>query len=80
MAPRSRNMNRVHVLLFGPLTFDLSQEVGNGQTHRFGVAQARYGPIKVSLSRPDEDIPVLSGILPTASQAVHYAASRAAAG
>ena len=48
--------------------------VPGGQAEYLRVPQAQYGPIKVSLDGPDERYLFLSDILPTAWQAVQYAA------
>jgi threonine dehydrogenase-like Zn-dependent dehydrogenase len=48
--------------------------VPGGQAEYLRVPQAQYGPIKVSLEGPDERFLFLSDILPTAWQAVQYAA------
>ena len=48
--------------------------VPGGQAEYLRVPQAQYGPIKVSSDGPDERYLFLSDILPTAWQAVQYAA------
>ena len=48
--------------------------VPGGQAEYLRVPQAQYGPIKVSPDGPDERYLFLSDILPTAWQAVQYAA------
>jgi threonine dehydrogenase-like Zn-dependent dehydrogenase len=48
--------------------------VPGGQAEYLRVPQAQYGPIKVSPDGPDEKYLFLSDILPTAWQAVQYAA------
>ncbi len=48
--------------------------VPGGQAEYLRVPQAQYGPIKVSQEGPDEKYLFLSDILPTAWQAVRYAA------
>ena len=48
--------------------------VPGGQAQYLRVPQAQYGPIKVSTEGPDERYLFLSDILPTAWQAVRYAA------
>ncbi len=48
--------------------------VPGGQAEYLRVPQAQYGPIKVSTEGPDENYLFLSDILPTAWQAVQYAA------
>ena len=48
--------------------------VPGGQAESLRVPQAQYGPIKVSPAGPDERYLFLSDILPTAWQAVQYAA------
>ena len=48
--------------------------VPGGQAEYLRVPQAQYGPIKVSPDGPDEKYLFLSDILPTAWQAVRYAA------
>jgi threonine dehydrogenase-like Zn-dependent dehydrogenase len=49
-------------------------QVPGGQAELLRVPQAQYGPIKVSTEGPDERYLFLSDILPTAWQAVAYAA------
>ncbi|MDQ2849039.1 MAG: glutathione-dependent formaldehyde dehydrogenase [Actinomycetota bacterium] len=49
--------------------------VPGGQAEYLRVPQAQYGPIKVSQDGPDEKYLFLSDILPTAWQAVRYAAT-----
>ena len=49
--------------------------VPGGQAEYLRVPQAQYGPIKVSPDGPDERYLFLSDILPTAWQAVQYAAA-----
>lgn len=49
-------------------------QVPGGQAEYLRVPQAHYGPIKVSPDGPDERYLFLSDILPTAWQAVQYAA------
>ncbi len=48
--------------------------VPGGQAEYLRVPQAQYGPIKVGLDGPDERYLFLSDIVPTAWQAVRYAA------
>ncbi len=48
--------------------------VPGGQAEYLRVPQAQYGPIKVGLDGPDERYLFLSDIVPTAWQAVQYAA------
>ena len=48
--------------------------VPGGQAEYLRVPQAQYGPIKISSEGPDEKYLFLSDILPTAWQAVQYAA------
>jgi threonine dehydrogenase-like Zn-dependent dehydrogenase len=49
-------------------------EVPGGQAEFLRVPQAQYGPIKVSHGPPDDRYVYLSDVLPTAWQAVEYAA------
>ena len=49
-------------------------EVPGGQAQYLRVPQAQYGPIKVPEGPPDERFLFLSDVLPTAWQAVEYAA------
>jgi threonine dehydrogenase-like Zn-dependent dehydrogenase len=49
-------------------------EVPGGQAQFLRVPQAQYGPIKVPEGSPDERFVYLSDVLPTAWQAVEYAA------
>ena len=49
-------------------------EVPGGQAEFLRVPQAQYGPIKVPEGPPDERFVYLSDVLPTAWQAVEYAA------
>jgi threonine dehydrogenase-like Zn-dependent dehydrogenase len=49
-------------------------QVPGGQAEYLRVPQAQYGPIKVSHGPPDERYIYLSDVLPTAWQAVEYAA------
>jgi threonine dehydrogenase-like Zn-dependent dehydrogenase len=49
-------------------------EVPGGQAQYLRVPQAHYGPIKVPEDGPDERFVYLSDVLPTAWQAVEYAA------
>ena len=49
--------------------------VPGGQAEYLRVPEAQYGPIKVSAEGPDERYLFLSDILPTAWQAVQYAAT-----
>jgi threonine dehydrogenase-like Zn-dependent dehydrogenase len=49
-------------------------EVPGGQAEYLRVPQAQYGPIKVPAGPPDERYLFLSDVLPTAWQAVEYAA------
>src|SRR5512145_2125923 len=49
-------------------------EVPGGQAQYLRVPQAHYGPIKVPEGPPDERFLFLSDVLPTAWQAVEYAA------
>jgi threonine dehydrogenase-like Zn-dependent dehydrogenase len=49
-------------------------EVPGGQAQYLRVPQAHYGPIKVPQDGPDERFVYLSDVLPTAWQAVEYAA------
>jgi threonine dehydrogenase-like Zn-dependent dehydrogenase len=49
-------------------------EVPGGQAELLRVPQAHFGPIKVPLDPPDERFVYLSDVLPTAWQAVEYAA------
>jgi threonine dehydrogenase-like Zn-dependent dehydrogenase len=49
-------------------------QVPGGQAEYLRVPQAQYGPIKVSHGPPDERFVYLSDVLPTAWQAVEYAA------
>ncbi|MEJ7650287.1 MAG: zinc-dependent alcohol dehydrogenase [Nakamurella sp.] len=49
--------------------------VPGGQAEYLRVPEAQYGPIKVSVEGPDERYLFLSDILPTAWQAVQYAAT-----
>ncbi|GAB2677086.1 zinc-dependent alcohol dehydrogenase [Kribbella swartbergensis] len=49
-------------------------QVPGGQAEYLRVPQAQYGPIKVSHGPPDERYVYLSDVLPTAWQAVEYAA------
>ena len=49
-------------------------QVAGGQAELLRVPQAQYGPIKVPAGPPDEQFLFLSDVLPTAWQAVEYAA------
>src|SRR3954470_5456016 len=49
-------------------------EVPGGQAEYVRVPQAQYGPIKVPEGPPDDRFVYLSDVLPTAWQAVEYAA------
>jgi threonine dehydrogenase-like Zn-dependent dehydrogenase len=49
-------------------------QVPGGQAEYLRVPQAQYGPIKVSPDPPDDRFVYLSDVLPTAWQAVEYAA------
>ena len=49
-------------------------QVAGGQAEYLRVPQAQYGPIKVPDGPPDEQFLFLSDVLPTAWQAVEYAA------
>ena len=49
-------------------------EVPGGQAELLRVPQAQFGPIKVPEGPPDERFLYLSDVLPTAWQAVEYAA------
>src|SRR5436190_4170972 len=49
-------------------------QVPGGQAEFLRVPQAQFGPIKVPQSGPDERYLFLSDVLPTAWQAVDYAA------
>jgi hypothetical protein len=49
-------------------------QVAGGQAELLRVPQAQYGPIKVPEGPPDEQFLFLSDVLPTAWQAVDYAA------
>jgi threonine dehydrogenase-like Zn-dependent dehydrogenase len=49
-------------------------QVPGGQAEYLRVPQAQYGPIKVSQGPPDDRFVYLSDVLPTAWQAVEYAA------
>jgi threonine dehydrogenase-like Zn-dependent dehydrogenase len=49
-------------------------QVPGGQAEYLRVPQAHFGPIKVPEGPPDERYVYLSDVLPTAWQAVHYAA------
>src|SRR4051812_1717360 len=49
-------------------------QVPGGQAERLRVPQAHFGPIKVPEGPPDERFVYLSDVLPTAWQAVDYAA------
>jgi threonine dehydrogenase-like Zn-dependent dehydrogenase len=49
-------------------------QVPGGQAELLRVPQAHYGPIKVPVGPPDERFVYLSDVLPTAWQAVEYAA------
>src|SRR5438270_7635886 len=49
-------------------------QVPGGQAELLRVPQAHFGPIKVPEGPPDEQFVYLSDVLPTAWQAVHYAA------
>src|SRR5205807_10372717 len=49
-------------------------EVPGGQAELLRVPQAHYGPIKVPEGPPDDRFVYLSDVLPTAWQAVEYAA------
>ncbi|MFI6675012.1 zinc-dependent alcohol dehydrogenase [Kribbella sp. NPDC050470] len=52
-------------------------QVPGGQAEYLRVPQAQYGPIKVPHGPPDERFVYLSDVLPTAWQAVEYAATPA---
>ena len=49
-------------------------QVAGGQAQLLRVPQAHYGPIKVPHGPPDDRFVYLSDVLPTAWQAVEYAA------
>jgi threonine dehydrogenase-like Zn-dependent dehydrogenase len=53
---------------------ELYGEVPGGQAELLRVPQAQFGPIKVPEGQPDERFVFLSDVLPTAWQAVKYAA------
>ena len=54
-------------------------QVPGGQAELLRVPQAHFGPIKIPEGPPDERFVYLSDVLPTAWQAVEYAAIRATA-
>ena len=68
---------QVHAQHKGAALFGYTSLYGSvpgGQAEYLRVPQAQYGPIKVAADGPDEKYLFLSDILPTAWQAVQYAA------